>query len=440
MRSGTARKCNGSSKLFLNWSGNAFRQGRPDILRRLIAYAGKVFQFSEVIVAGIGDSRPLPRIASAGIVKTVAALLWTRMGSLNALELTSRSRFFRDWLRQPVASADSIGRVFALVDADGLRQGIHHIYERLKMNKALPDHHGIGVAVLDGHESHASYLRHCSGCLERIIHSGDRDRKQYYHRQVTLMLLPAARPGCEPIRLLLDHEPQQAGEGEVDTALRLLERAITAYPRAFDLVLADALYATAPFFNFLLARGRHALVVLKNEKRNLYQDVAALFEHVVPQQGCFRSRQCLWWDLQDLKSWPQVNTPVRVIRSLETWSVRRQLNGKNETLTSDWVWVTTLPARSVSTARAVAFGHMRWDIENQGFNELSTDWHADHIYKHNSNAIECFLLLAFLAFNIFHAFLKLNLKPAIRKGRTQVFWARLMATEIYNGIATNLSP
>jgi len=35
------------------------------------------------------------------------------------------------------------------------------------------------------------------------------------------------------------------------------------YPRAFDLVLADAAYAEAPFFNFLLAQDKHALVVLK---------------------------------------------------------------------------------------------------------------------------------------------------------------------------------
>ena len=41
-----------------------------------------------------------------------------------------------------------------------------------------------------------------------------------------------------------------------------------------------------------------------------------------------------------------------------------------------------------------------------------------------------FLLIAFLAYNIFHAFFALNLKPQIRMGRTQVFWARLMAAEI----------
>lgn len=83
------------------------------------------------------------------MVKCVAVLFWARMGSLNALELTAGSSFFRRWLGQSVCSADSIGRVNALMDAEGLRQGIHHIYDRLKRNKALPDNHGIATAVLD---------------------------------------------------------------------------------------------------------------------------------------------------------------------------------------------------------------------------------------------------------------------------------------------------
>jgi hypothetical protein len=41
--------------------------------------------------------------------------------------------------------------------------------------------------------------------------------------------------------------------------MRLLTRVLAAYPRAFDLVLADALYAIAPFFNFLIDRGNMRL-------------------------------------------------------------------------------------------------------------------------------------------------------------------------------------
>ncbi len=363
------------------------------------------------------------------------------MGSINAWAQVGRARFWQSWLQEPTFSADTLGRVHALLDANGLRQGIHHVYERLKRNKALPDIYGLGVVVLDGHESHASYLRHCSGCLQRIIHCGGRDRLQYYHRQVTLLLLPGALPGREAVRLLLDHEPQRPGEDEVETALRLLARVIPAYPLAFDLVLADALYAKAPFFNFLLARGKHALVVLKEERRNLYQDVAGLFDHVAPQQGRYRSRQCLWWDFPDLLSWPQVQAPVRVIRSLETYTVRRQLDKQDDPQSSDWIWATTLSPAQVPVDRVVHLGHQRWDIENYAFNELVNEWHSDHIFKHDPGAIECFLLVAFLAYNIFHAFLARNVKPAARQDKTQIFWARLIAAELYSEVTpAGISP
>jgi hypothetical protein len=108
------------------------------------------------------------------------------------------------------------------------------------------------------------------------------------------------------------------------------------------------------------------LAVLKDERRNLYQDAARLFQFVAPVRGTFRSRDCQWGGLPDLASWPEVNVPVRVIRCLETDSVRRQLDQKDELQTSDWGWATTLPSGRVSAERCVGFGHQRWDIENQG--------------------------------------------------------------------------
>jgi hypothetical protein len=120
------------------------------------------------------------------------------------------------------------------------------------------------------------------------------ERIQYYHRQVTLMLLPGARASGKPRRVLLDCEPRLPDENEVATAMRLLTRVLAAYPRALDLVLADAFYATAPFFNFPIDCGKQALVVLKDERRNLYQDVAGLFAHVQPQRGERRGRSCQW--------------------------------------------------------------------------------------------------------------------------------------------------
>lgn len=73
-------------------------------------------------------------------------------------------------------------------------------------------------------------------------------------------------------------------------------------------------------------------------------------------------------------------------------------------------------------------------IENFGFNELANDWHAADFFRPDSNAIECFLLEAFLAYNLFHAFFALNLKPATRQGTTQVFRARLITAELHQEV------
>lgn len=370
-------------------------------------------------------------------------MFWARLGSLHALESMAEARFWNRWLEQPLASADTVGRVYSLLEVEGLRTGIHRLYTRLKRNKALPPVGSLAVAVIDGHESHASYRRHCPGCLERTIHTEQGDRLQYYHRQVVLMLVAGERTGKPALRLLLDLEPQRLGEDEVAAALRLLERVLARYPRAFDVVLADGLYAQAPFFNFLLGRRKHALVVLKDPRRDLYQDAFGVFQLVAPQTGQFRSRDCQWQDVKDLRSWPQVQVPVRVVRSQERYSQRCQLTQQRVTLSTEWIWVTTLAAIQASTARIVQLGHQRWDIENYGFNEIVTHWNCDHVYRHQPNAIVAFLLTAFLAYNLFHAFLLLNLKPQRRHGKTEVFWAHLIRAELYTSIrlaSTDSSP
>ncbi len=93
-----------------------------------------------------------------------------------------------------------------------------------------------------------------------------------------------------------------------------------------------------------------------------------------------------------------------------------------------------LPSAQVSVERAIGLGYQRWDIENHGFKELVEGWHADHVWKHDTAAIECFLLMTFLAFILFHAFLYLNVKPSLRQGKSKDSWTRVMAAEIRPGL------
>jgi hypothetical protein len=364
------------------------------------------------------------------IVRAVVVMFLGRLGSLNALEQTKPSRFWLRWLGKTMPSADSIGRICSLMDVGGVRGVLHEVYIRLKRMKALvPPKHGLMLAVVDGHETTASRKRCCSGCCQRTLHTTQGDVLEYYHRYVALRLVG------QDLSLMLDAEPVQPGEDELAAARRLVERALEMYPRAFDVVAGDALYANTDWFSFLIERGKHALAVLKDNRPNLIEDARSLFgilaAHVDVDCGK-RRRRC--WDCDTFTSWPAVSAMVRVVRSLETWTVRRQLDGQDEELTSDWMWVTTLSALQASTQAVVDMGHDRWSIENQGFNELVNRWHANHVFRHHPAAILTFILFAMLCLNVFMAFFCRNLKPELRRTVTMLHVSKLIAAELYTEI------
>jgi len=360
-------------------------------------------------------------------MRSVAVMFLARLGSLNALEQSSGSAFWRKWLGAEMPSADTVGRVCADVDLDGVRLIARQVYARLKRGKAIrPPAHGLMAAVLDGHESHATYLRCCDGCLQRTIETRNGPKVQYYHRHVTLQLVG------QDLTVLLDAEPIQPGEGEVAAAIRLLERVLEHYPRAFDVVMGDGLYANSTFFNYVLSRGKHALAVLKDETRDLWGDAQSLFADMAPveiQRGRWQA-EC--WDLEGFTSWPQVNRPVRVVQSLERTTVRRQLDGREEPVESHWAWVTTLAGAQSSTRAVLELGHRRWAIENEGFNELSTRQHSDHVYRHHAPAMLVFLLMAMICCNVLLAFYQRDLKPALRDSVSMLHVSRLIAGELYH--------
>jgi hypothetical protein len=364
-------------------------------------------------------------VAGSALVMALA-----QMGSLNALEQTQGNRFWHRWLQHStLPSADVMGTSFSSLDCTALRGIMHHLYSRLKRNKALHPafSDNLFALVVDGHESSASYLRSCVHCLQREITTAKGVKVQYYHRSVMAILL------CKEVPLLLDIEMQLPGEDEIAAATRLMQRMFLHYARAFDVVIADGLYARAPFFHTITSRGKHVIAVLKDDRRDLMKDALALFNQQTPivLQHDKVMRQC--WDMEGFATWPQVAKEVRVVSSIETTTVCRQKTGKSEEILSRWMWVSTISKQSVPTETFVLTAHGRWDIENKAFNELTTYWHANHVYKHALGAIEAFWLITMLAYTLFHAFVTLNLKPIIRTAHTKLHLARLVAAELYSG-------
>jgi hypothetical protein len=320
--------------------------------------------------------------------------------------------------------ADEIAYVTERLDLGDLRDVLAHVYGRLKRNKALERIFGWRVAAVDGHEIGWSYKRCCDECLTRTIEGkGGETRIQYYHRIVALQLLG------ERFRLLLDAELVKKGEDEVGAAKRMIERVLHRFPRSFDILTGDALYAQAPVLRLLRGYHKHAVMVLKDEHRDLFVDAEALFRQQPPQTVRKGNTAFQLWDVEGFTSWTGLDHPVRVVRSIESTAARERVGKewKPSVQVHNWTWVTTLSLTQVPTDSIVRFGHARWQIENQGFNEIVNSWHADHYFHHHPNSIVALWLILFIAHAVFHCFVSRNLKPELRKHHTVIFWARQIA-------------
>lgn len=315
-------------------------------------------------------------------------------------------------------SPDTLGRVFALMDVEPLRNCLADMAMRMKRMKVLTQAKvaGLFVVAFDGHETFSSYRRCCPECLRRQLTVNDKTQTQYFHRIVTCQLVC-----CGKVRLVLDQERLRPGEDELAAAKRLFVRVVTRLPRFFDVVVGDALYADSEFFRLVAEHNKYVVAVLKDNHPNAVREVHDATRHKPSRQlRLSDKRTAQVWDLPRLLEWtPLPGLPLRVVRSRETVQQRQRVAGqwqRRET-TQEWMWATNLPDH-VRPADVIKIGHARWGIENEGFNELVNHWGMDHCFRHDPNALDAFLLTLLLVYALFHVFWLRNVKPQARRRHT----------------------
>jgi Transposase DDE domain len=381
------------------------------MMSRFCRYIDKCFHFQHLLPL-FRDARTRPQIPGAAVFASAFALFACNRQSLNSLEkdLVGLPQRLRGLVGPRPPSIDTLGRVYDLADSDGLRQMLVQIHYRLKRNKALADGDDLKIAAVDGHEFFNSRKRCCARCQQRTLTVNGEEVVEYYHRGVVCHLIE------HQLAVPLDVELLRPGEGEETAAKRLLKRVFANYPRYFDVVCGDALYFDAPFINFCLDHGKHALVVLKGEQRLLLQDAQGLFAQQAPQVWQDRQRTVQSWDADGFTSAEGVKQPLRVVHTRETVRRRERVAGvwQQKEETSSWYWAATLSGRQLSTRRVWQAGHRRWDVENDVFNTLSMHWGLDHCFKHGPTAIVNFVLTLFLVYVLLQCFWQRNVKEPLR--------------------------
>jgi hypothetical protein len=395
-------------------------------LARFWDYGTKVFALSR-IVRGVRCHRPYPQIPTRPLFLSLLLGVVLRAGSyLDISQQTKRRRWQHLIHWSGRISDDAFHYVSERFHLEDLRQGLAEVPKRLKANKALESCkiNGLLFLSLDANEHFQSRSRCCPCCCQRQIQETDaQGQKQtlieYYHRYVF------AQINGPQLNVLLDVEPIRPGEGEAEAALRLLGRIRRVYGvRFFDALTIDSWYVQGPFLQAVEKLGWEWIVVLKQERMEVFQEARALSAAQKPALEFYdelRDRQVQLWEVNDLDFSQSYGAKVRVVHSQEQWIQQRVVGGKKtpQPQSSDWWWMVSEGLRGYPVGVVYAGGHRRWGIENKAFNELTQFYHLEHCYHHEPVAMLAQMLILLLGFVLFSAYALLH-SQRVRLGQVSL--------------------
>jgi hypothetical protein len=272
---------------------------------------------------------------------------------------------------------DTLAYFTERLSVDRMRQALAALVMRAKRNKVFEGVVHLGLA-LDGTGAGRSQACRCSLCRPQ--------GGMYAH---WLCAISVVGPGA--LVLPFDAEHYGPGEGELTVGKRLLERAVGLLGRRFaSYVVADGLYAAAPFIHGAQELGLAVVIALKDNLPELYQAARARFETTTAHQRFDYERGVVeLWDAEDFEPWEGLDWPaVRVLRYRHV-----RADGK----IFDAYWLTSFGSKQVGPKALFRMAKSRWGIENQGFNDAKNRYGLKHIPHHEPNSVRIHTLLVFLA-------------------------------------------
>lgn len=374
-------------------------------LDKLYSYANKVYGI-------LGQFKEAPDHRQPGKCEYSAAAFLVAALSMFLLQAKSLNGFMhekgtaQESLRQllgltRVPTMDALADYMSRVPPSWLDGALTKMARKARKAKMFDRNRidGLLVAAIDGIENFSTSLKKpCSKCLTRAHNKGKPNEKtEHFHRHVVAMTVGGEQHFVLGQMMLTPREGAQKDKGETTGAKELLLRLREEQGRFADVITADALYLSAPFVKLIKDLDMELVARLKDEDRLLYKDTKPLFDKGWHREKDFKGKAPggdVIVEVNDYKNADMTNLDgeVRVLRFVEYENVH---GTKGKKLYTMWVVTTSM---NLSPKTIWKIMHRRWDIELNGFHQLSVYYRAKHCFCHE--AAEQFLLLALIAFNL----------------------------------------
>jgi hypothetical protein len=181
----------------------------------------------------------------------------------------------------------------------------------------------------------------------------------------------------------------------------------------FSVIATDALYTNEPFVIFVDGLGKYLVSRVKDERTTLYKEIEALSALVKPIYIYVNDREerIEYWiyeipELQESLGW---EVPIRGFKVIEK-QYKIVSGEKVYTREQTFHCMTTLPQEMADADVVRQIVHAKWGVENNGIKDLKENWYMEHNFHHHPNATYALLLILFIAYNLFYAYVLRHMK------------------------------
>lgn len=387
-------------------------------LKQLLTYTNKVYDLGEKI-KGLKDKRLNAQTKISTISFMILFGFILQMRSFNRLEHWIQrgklKKLFPKGTKFP--HVDTIRRSLNDFDLEGLNDMNKHIVKTTIKNKVFRKGtiDGLKVVAIDGVELFDSTKKSCEKCLTRVDKMGV---THYFHRSVVCTTV-----GSDPHIILGQEilEPKRDGsnkdEGEITGGKRLIRKLYKDYHHYADIIVADALYCKSTWIKEVLDLGIDTVIRVKDERLHIVKDALLLYKNrdTTKEWEVKKSKnkyiKIKAWDEDDFEM-PDKELRVRFLKFVEEIHTNDKVEFKE-------VWIISTD-KLASTETLWKIIHSRWDIENNAFRQLKTEWHLNHCFLHSPTGIEVVLMFIIIAFNLMQLYFFRCLRGFRKKKMLQI--------------------
>lgn len=389
---------------------------RENYFVKIMKYIKSVYNIDKQ-VEQITDNRRNPTYKTSQIIFLVLTGFLLRIQSFNQLNFMIKtgdldSMYSRE---RRIPKIDAIRSSLKSINLNALSRINRSIIKKAIRNKGLAGGtiDGYTVAAIDGTNLFTTKKPSCDDC----VRSNSRGNIYFAHRCTVMSLIG------DGANLVLDYEmikhrkeANDTGEGELVSAKRLLNKAVSTYKGIVDVVTYDALACNSIFLNDCINLKVDAVIRVKGNNNLALDEVKKMTNTQLPIKTWFDGK-CEITAYESVFTMEGVLEPLRYVKF-----AKRKSNGDR----SQVLVVTT--AMDIRLKTVYKIMKARWDIENRTFNNLKNNANLNHSFVHGGNATEAILYLMFIASNLFQLFKTRRLRNHVP---IQIELVRLLLRGLY---------